>query len=66
MVKIKEIKDQSDEQLDFRINEIDKELFKLINELRTAHKLEKPHMLKVLKKEKAQILTVLNERKKNR
>lgn len=64
MVKMIEIRDQGDEQLNFRINEIDKELFKLINELKTAHKLEKPHLLKTLKKEKAKILTVLNERKK--
>ncbi len=64
MLKIIEIKDQSNDQLDFRLTEIDKELFKLINELKTAHKLEKPHMLKELKKEKAKILTVLNERKK--
>ncbi len=64
MVKIIQIRDQSNEQLDYRINEIDNELFKLINELKTSHKLEKPHMLKQLKKEKAQILTVLQERKK--
>lgn len=66
MVKIIEIRDQSDEQLDFRLTEINQELFKLINELKTSHKLEKPHMIRQLKKEKAQILTVLSERKKNR
>lgn len=66
MLKIVEIRDQSDEQLGYRLNEIDKDLFRFINELRTSHKLEKPHMLKELKKEKARILTVLNERKKNR
>lgn len=66
MVKILEIRDQKEEQLDFRLNEIDKEIFKMTNELKTAHKLEKPHMLKELKKEKARILTVLNERKKSR
>lgn len=66
MVKMIEIRDQSAEQLDYRLAEIDRELFKLINELKTSHKLEKPHMLKQLKKEKAKILTVLEERKKNR
>lgn len=63
MLKIVEIRDQSDEQLGLRLVEIDNELFKLINELKTAHKLEKPHLLKELKKEKARVLTVLNERK---
>ena len=61
-----EIRDQTDEQLEFRLTDIDHELFDLFNELKTVHKLEKPHLLKDLKKEKARILTVLNERKKNR
>jgi large subunit ribosomal protein L29 len=63
MDEIIEIRDQSDEQLEYRLSEIDKELFNLINELKTTHKLEKPHLLKELKKQKAKILTVLNERK---
>jgi large subunit ribosomal protein L29 len=63
MGKISEIRDQSEEQLEYRLSEIDKELFALINELKTAHKLEKPHLIRELKKEKAKILTVLNERK---
>jgi ribosomal protein L29 len=66
MVKIQEVKDQSDEQLHFRIDEIERQLFDLTNELKTAHKLEKPHLLKSLKKEKAQILTILTERKKEK
>jgi len=66
MMKITEIREQADDQLDYRISEIDRELFNLINELKTAHKLEKPHLIKDLKKEKARILTVLNERKKGK
>jgi len=66
MARINEIKDLSDEQLKFRITEIEKELFNLINELKTTHKLEKPHLLKSLKKEKAQILTVLTMRIKGK
>ena len=66
MMKITEIREQADDQLNYRISEIDREVFNLINELKTAHKLEKPHLIKDLKKEKARILTVLNERKKGK
>jgi len=64
MIKIEEIRDQSTEQLEFRLLEIDREFYDLTNELKTAHKLEKPHLLRDLKKEKARILTVLTERTK--
>ena len=58
------LKDQSDEQLENLINDIDVELFELKNELATAHKLEKPHLIKQNKKMKARINTILTERKK--
>ena len=64
MIKMQEIRDQSEEQLVFRISEIDREIYDLTNELKVAHKIEKPHILRDLKKEKARILTVLTERKK--
>jgi ribosomal protein L29 len=62
MAKKMDIRDQSEEQMKFRLQEIDKELFGLRNELASAHKIEKPHLLKALKKEKAQILTILSEK----
>ncbi|HEU64640.1 MAG: 50S ribosomal protein L29 [Candidatus Anoxychlamydiales bacterium] len=64
MTKISEIRDQAEDQLEFRLTEIDREYFDLVNELKISHKLEKPHFLKSLKKEKAQILTILTERKR--
>jgi len=64
MIKIEEIRDKSDEQLEFRLSEIDRESYDLTNELKSAYKLEKPHLLRDLKKEKARILTVRTERKK--
>ena len=47
MTNIEEIREQSDEQLEFRLEEIDREIYNLINELKTNHKLEKPHLLKL-------------------
>ncbi|NGX34507.1 MAG: 50S ribosomal protein L29 [Candidatus Anoxychlamydiales bacterium] len=64
MENISEIREQAEDQLEFRLTEIDREIFDLVNELKISHKLEKPHLLKSLKKEKAQILTILTERKR--
>jgi ribosomal protein L29 len=60
MVKIKDLREQSQEQLEFRIEEINKTLYGLRNELAINHKVEKPHLLKTLKKERAQIKTLLH------
>ncbi|NGX57065.1 MAG: 50S ribosomal protein L29 [Candidatus Anoxychlamydiales bacterium] len=60
MTKLKELKELSIEQLEFRIDEINKTLFEIRNELAINHKVEKPHLLKTLKKEKAQIKTIMH------
>ena len=62
MLKLKEIKEQNSERLLERINEIETELYALINELKLSKKIEKPHLIRGLKKEKARILTVLTEK----
>jgi large subunit ribosomal protein L29 len=66
MAKMKDIIDQSNEHLEYRLSEINREHFDLTNELKAARKIEKPHMLKELKKEKARILTVLTIRKNSK
>jgi len=63
MSKIKEILEQTSEELENRIEEIERKVFELKNELRVSRKIEKPHQLRELKKEKAKILTVLTQRK---
>ncbi|MBN2478617.1 MAG: 50S ribosomal protein L29 [Parachlamydiales bacterium] len=63
MKKMQELLDKSDDQLESRLPEIDKELFNLRNELKINHKLEKPHLLRALKKERARILTIQTIRK---
>ncbi|OGN59285.1 MAG: 50S ribosomal protein L29 [Chlamydiae bacterium RIFCSPHIGHO2_12_FULL_27_8] len=64
MLKLQEIRQEKSERLNERINEIEKELYALKNELKLSRKIEKPHMLKALKKEKARILTILTENNK--
>lgn len=62
MKKISEIRAESNEHLDYRKDELESMLFQLNNELARSHKLEKPHLKKEYKKEKARIMTVLSER----
>jgi large subunit ribosomal protein L29 len=57
--KKKDLKDQPEQDLMKRVVEIDAELFALRNELAMNKKLEKPHLIKAKRKEKAQILTMM-------
>ncbi|MBS0615061.1 MAG: 50S ribosomal protein L29 [Verrucomicrobia bacterium] len=59
MLKAKELKDQSESELKLAYRDLSKEIFNLTNELKMARKLEKPHLLREKKKDRARILTVL-------
>ncbi len=63
-MKTQDIRDKSDEQLGNDLLDLRRELYELKNELAVNHKLEKPHLIRAKKREKAQILTILTERKK--
>jgi large subunit ribosomal protein L29 len=63
-MKIKEIKNLSSEELVAKEREFKKELFEL-NAQRQLGKIEKPANVRVIKKNIARILTVLNEKKQN-
>ena len=54
--------DQQEHELNGRLIEIDRELFALRNELAMNKKLDKPHLIKARRKEKAQILTNLTQK----
>jgi ribosomal protein L29 len=60
--KQKELKDQSVAELKAGVQHIDKELFQLRNELAMQRKIEKPHLLKTLRKDKARMLTFLTQK----
>ena len=64
MAKLKELRDQTEEQLNILIEDLDKEVFELRNELAMNKKLEKSHLIREKKKAKARALTILSERKK--
>ena len=49
------------EDMGARVVELDREIFALRNELAMNRKLEKPHLIKAKRKEKARILTVMTQ-----
>lgn len=59
-----ELRDQSIEELVVKEQEIKGELFGLVNELKLMKKLEKPHLIKQLRREVARVKTIINEKKR--
>lgn len=62
MVKAKDLRDQSAEELALQHRDLSKELFLLRNEMKVTRKMEKPHLVRQKKKDRARILTVLREK----
>lgn len=62
MLKAKELRDQSSEELQALSIDLSKEIFILRNELKTTRKLEKPHLIRVKKRDRARALTILREK----
>ena len=61
-MKVEEIRGQSDQELKAVLEDLEKEIFLLRNELKVTRKLEKPHLLKDKKRTRARILTILKEK----
>ncbi len=57
-----ELKEQSVVELNAQLRDLDREIFQLRNELSIQRKLEKPHLLKEKRKNKARILTILTQK----
>jgi len=65
MPKAQEIREQSAEELEAGLIDLSNELFQLKNQFKLEKKLEKPHRLRELRRDKARILTVLSEKKRS-
>ena len=59
--KTKKNNDLSVSEMNARVIELDREIFALRNELAMSRKLEKPHLIKAKRHEKARILTALTQ-----
>lgn len=57
-----EIKDQSVEELKALYHDLSKEIFDMKNEISTTRKLEKPHLLRLKKRNRARVLTLLQQK----
>ena len=62
MTKASNLRDMTVEELEASLTDLSKELYNLLNEMKRAKKLEKPHLLKQKRKEKARLLTILHEK----
>ena len=62
MLKAQDLRDQTIEELQALVNDKRRVLFDLINSFKTAHKLDKPHLVRQTRKDIARLLTVLNEK----
>jgi large subunit ribosomal protein L29 len=61
MAKKTKKSDHSAAEQQAKVLELDREIFNLRNELAVNRKLEKPHLIKAKRKEKARILTAMTQ-----
>lgn len=62
--KKQDLNTQSEQELQAAVRDLDRELFTLRGELATQRKLEKSHLLKEKRRQKARILTILTQKQK--
>lgn len=62
MYRAKDLRKQSNEELKEMCIQLSREIFDLVNELSITRKVEKPHLIRQKKKERARVLTVLQEK----
>lgn len=62
MLKMKDLKDQSVEELETQVRDLSKEIYDLKCEKRITRKVEKPHMVREKKRDRARLLTVLRQK----
>jgi large subunit ribosomal protein L29 len=61
MVVAKELREQAPEELKALYQDLSKELFQLRNEMKVTRKMERPHLVRIKKKDRARVMTVLRE-----
>ena len=54
--------DYSLEEMSAQLLDLDREIFSLRNELALNRKLEKPHLIKLKRKQKARLLTIMTQK----
>jgi large subunit ribosomal protein L29 len=62
MAKASEFKDQSVEELKAKFQDLSKEIYQLKNEIKLTKKVEKPHLVREKKRDRARVLTFLRQK----
>ncbi len=62
MLKAKDLRDQTVEELKANLHDLRRELFELVNEYKMNKKLDQPHRLREKRRDKARLLTVIKEK----
>jgi large subunit ribosomal protein L29 len=62
MSRASKFRDQSVDELKALNQDLSKEIFQLTNEIRITRKVEKPHLLREKKRDRARVLTILREK----
>ena len=62
MAKAKDLKDQTAEELKMLYQDLSRELFQMRNEMKVTRKLEKPHLVREKKKDRARVMTILKQK----
>jgi len=65
MLKAKDLRDQSKEELESKVEDLEKELFTLKSKLKIERKIDNPHKINQLRKDRARILTILSEKERD-
>ena len=63
MSELQQMKSESIEELQARHLELSKEIFMLTSELKSMRKIDQPHLIRAKKKERARVLTLINQKK---
>ena len=63
MLKTKDLISQTVKELEVQHEDLCREIFELMNELKLSRKLDKPHLLTEKRRDRARVLTVLREKK---
>jgi large subunit ribosomal protein L29 len=62
MLNLNEVRSQSVDALKAQVREVSKEIYNLENELRLNRKLDKPHLLRSKKKDRARLMLAIHEK----
>jgi large subunit ribosomal protein L29 len=64
MLKAKELRDQSIDELQAQVYDVQRELFELVNSKKQTKKLEKPHLIQMKRRDIARLKTVIAEKQR--